>query len=200
LPRRPPSSVFDEAGAVAVVAGGGATGAAALQRGRLIHRLLVSLPAIATSEREAIGSGYLAVFAKDLDEATRTRLLREVLAVMNHPAFAPVFAEASRAEVEIVGRVARARGEAAVAGRVDRLAVTEAQVLIVDYKTDRPAPETLETVPLASITQLAPYRTILRRLYPGRAVEAALLWTERPALMTIPADLLDSAESAVLAG
>ena len=130
----------------------------------------------------------------------RAALLAEVMAVMAEPAFAPVFAEGSRAEVEIVGRVARASGEAAVSGRVDRLAVTPSQVLIVDYKTNRPAPETLADVPPAYVTQLALYRTILSRLYPGRAVTAALLWTDRPALMEIPSPLLDSAESAVLAG
>ena len=102
--------------------------------------------------------------------------------------------------MEIVGRVARASGEAAVSGRVDRLAVTPSQVLIVDYKTNRPAPETLADVPPAYVTQLALYRAILSRLYPGRAVTAALLWTDRPALMEIPSPLLDSAESAVLAG
>ena len=73
-------------------------------------------------------------------------------------------------------------------------------MLIVDYKTNRPAPETLADVPPAYVTQLALYRAILGRLYPGRAVTAALLWTDRPALMEIPSPMLDSAESAVLAG
>ncbi len=199
LPHVTPSTVFD-ADAAPISAGGSGTGDAALVRGRLIHRLLESLPAIAESEREAIGAAYLAAFAKDMDAGTRDALLAEVMAVMVDPAFAPVFAEGSRAEVEIVGRIVRASGEAAVSGRVDRLAVTPTQVLIVDYKTNRPAPETLDTVPPAYVTQLALYRTILRRLYPGRAVAAALLWTDGPVLMAIPPAALDSAESAVLAG
>ena len=73
-------------------------------------------------------------------------------------------------------------------------------MLIVDYKTNRPAPETLDDVPPAYVAQLALYRAILRRLYPGRTVAAALLWTDRPALMEIPPAALDSAESAILAG
>ena len=200
LPHVTPSTIFDADGEAAAFAGGSGSGEAALRRGRLIHRLLESLPAIATSEREAIGVAYLAAFAEDMADEERAALLAEVMAVMAEPAFAPVFAEGSRAEVDIVGRVVRASGEAAVSGRVDRLAVTPSQVLIVDYKTNRPAPETLADVPPAYVTQLALYRAILGRLYPGRAVTAALLWTDRPALMEIPSPLLDLAESAVLAG
>ena len=196
-----PSSVFDaEETAAEPAHGDGSARADALMRGRLVHRLLESLPAIATDRRKAVGAAYLAAFAKDMDEAARAALLEEVMAVMDDPAFAAVFAEGSRAEVEIAGRITRASGEAAVAGRVDRLAVTAERVLIVDYKTDRPAPERLEDVPTAYATQLALYRTILRRLYPGRAVAAALLWTDRPALMEIPSAALDSAESRAFEG
>ena len=205
LPHLTPSTVFEAEEAPESLHGGSGAGAAALVRGRLIHRLLESLPAIAESEREIIGAAYLAAFARDGDgtimpEAERTALLAEVMLVMAEPAFAPAFAAGSRAEVEIVGRLTRASGEAAVSGRVDRLAVTQAQVLIVDYKTNRPAPERLEDVPEAYVTQLALYRAILKRLYPDRTVAAALLWTDRPAFMEIPAAMLDSAELAILAG
>jgi ATP-dependent helicase/nuclease subunit A len=73
-------------------------------------------------------------------------------------------------------------------------------VLIVDYKTNRPAPGSIETVPPDYVAQLALYRTVLRRLYPDRAVAAALLWTDRPALMEIPGTVLAAVESAILGG
>jgi ATP-dependent helicase/nuclease subunit A len=38
---------------------------------------------------------------------------------------------------------------------------------------------------------LAAYRLALREIYPGRLVRAALLWTDGPRLMEIPADVLD---------
>ena len=37
---------------------------------------------------------------------------------------------------------------------------------------------------------MAAYAAVLRALYPHHAVEAALLWTDGPSLMAIPADLL----------
>jgi ATP-dependent helicase/nuclease subunit A len=43
------------------------------------------------------------------------------------------------------------------------------------------------------VAQLALYREVLGKLYPGRPVRAALVWTETPELLEIPAQELDSA-------
>ena len=162
--------------------------AAAMERGRIVHQLLQSLPDIAPERRAEIGARYLAAAASAMAEEERTTLLGEILAILSDPAFAPVFAAGSRAEVEIAGRF----GEAALSGRIDRLAVTADHVLVVDYKTNRPAPENLAQTPRDYIAQLALYRSVLTTLYPGKSVGVAILWTDRPALMTIPLESLDS--------
>ena len=168
----------------------------ALERGRLVHRLLQSLPEMPPERRADAAARYLAGATPGWSEAERVALAAEVLAVEADPAFAAAFAPGSRAEVEIAGRV----GAALVAGRIDRLAVTADRVLIVDYKTNRPAPGKLAEVPRAYVGQLAVYRAILGRLYPGHAVSAALLWTDVPALMEIPEAALILAESEIVAG
>ncbi len=93
----------------------------------------------------------------------------------------------------IVGRRRRA---ARSTGVVDRLVVTPDEVLIADYKTNRPAPrslaETQERYP-GYVTQLALYRAVLAQLYPDRPVRAALMWTDVPDLMEIPPEALDAA-------
>jgi len=66
-------------------------------------------------------------------------------------------------------------------------------VLIVDYKTNRPGPTRLEEVPPAYVTQLALYRALLKPLYPGRIVKAALLFTEAPLLIAVPGAAMDDA-------
>ena len=48
-------------------------------------------------------------------------------------------------------------------------------------------------MPTAYIAQLALYRAVLVRLYPGRPVRAALIWTELPDLMEISPAALDAA-------
>ena len=75
--------------------------------------------------------------ARNGPRRTAIALVDSALAVLDHPDFAPVFAPGSRAEVEIAGRI----GGATLSGRIDRLAVADDRVLIVDYKTNRPAPE-----------------------------------------------------------
>ena len=69
-------------------------------------------------------------------------------------------------------------------------------VLIADYKSNRPAPRNLAEAKARHpgyIRQLALYRAVLSQLYPGRAVRAALLWTDASNLMEVPAADLDAA-------
>jgi ATP-dependent helicase/nuclease subunit A len=82
-----------------------------------------------------------------------------------------------------------------VSGQIDRLAITDDAVLIADYKTNRPAPRTLaEAIDVypAYVRQLALYRAMIGRLYSGRIVRAALIWTDVPDLMELSADVLDA--------
>ncbi len=80
-----------------------------------------------------------------------------------------------------------------VNGRVDRLVVGESEVMIVDFKTDRPPPKAAEKVDSVYLEQMAAYRALLRALYPKKRVRAALLWTDGPRLMELPEALLDGA-------
>jgi ATP-dependent helicase/nuclease subunit A len=76
---------------------------------------------------------------------------------------------------------------------VDRLIASEGVVLVVDYKTDSHVPGRLDDVPPAYIAQLALYRAVLMRIYPGKSVRAALIFTAGPLLMEIPESTLDTA-------
>jgi ATP-dependent helicase/nuclease subunit A len=120
--------------------------------------------------------------------------------VFADPRFAPLFAAGSRAEVPIVGRVARTDGpDILVSGQIDRLVVTERAVLIADYKTNHDPPGSLDAAPQAYVEQLALYRAVLGLIYSDRPVRAALVWTEIPDLMEIPAAMLDQAIARITA-
>ena len=104
-----------------------------------------------------------------------------------------MFAPGSRAEVPIVGRLERPGGPPAlVSGQIDRLVVTPAEILIVDFKTNHAPPAAAADAPEGYVRQLALYRAMLAKLYPQRAIRAALLWTETPDLMEISAAALDA--------
>ena len=157
-------------------------------RGVLIHRLLQSLPELAPELRADAAARYLARPLWNLNEAQQQAIAAEALRVLGDARFAALFGPASRAEVSITGRV----GERAVSGQIDRLVAEDDRVLIVDYKSNRPPPTRVEDVPLAYLRQLAAYRALLEQIYAGKRVDCALLWTDGPLWMEIPAELLDA--------
>lgn len=171
----------------------------ALQRGALVHRLLQSLPDIALDRRHDAAQRYLARNASTWTDAERDALVSQVLALIDDPRFAALFRPASRAEVSIVGRLPRSDGTSVlVSGQIDRLVVTESEVLIVDYKTNHSPPGTLAATPLGYVRQLALYRAVLARLDPARPVRAALLWTETPDLMEVSSSTLNAQLAAII--
>ena len=194
-----PSSAFDED--ISYMAPTGTSPAdrqRALDRGRIVHRLMQSLPDIPPERREDAAASYLAKAATDFSAAEQAEMARQVFAILGEKKFAEVFAPGSRAEVPIVGRIARADADPLlVAGQVDRLTVTDDAVLIADYKTDRVVPRTRDEMK-PYVTQLALYRAVLARIYPGKTVRAALLFTGWPALIELPAAALDGALDAEL--
>ena len=189
-----PSRAYDETAVVhARPPGGREARAKALARGDIVHRLLQSLPDIPRAARDEAARRHLARNGKDHFSAEECeRMLEQVRLVLEDARFAELFSAGSRAEVPIVGRLTHAGGTIAVSGQVDRLAVTADAVLIADYKTNRPAPRRLEEVP-AYVAQLALYRAVLGQLYPGKAIRAALVWTDVPDLMEVSAAALDQA-------
>jgi ATP-dependent helicase/nuclease subunit A len=195
-----PSSAFDEdIGKIAPRAGSAADRQRALARGRIVHRLMQALPDIPPARRTEAGDRYLAGAAKEFSAPERSEILRQVLAILDDPNFAGIFAPGSRAEVPIVGRIRReAADPILVAGQVDRLTIADDAILIADYKTDRMVPRQLEEV-APYVTQLALYRAVLSRIYPGKTVRAALLFTDGPRVMEVPATVMDAALGARLA-
>jgi ATP-dependent helicase/nuclease subunit A len=168
--------------------------ARALQRGTLVHRLLQSLPDLNAARRSDAATRYLARNAADWSDAERAALAKNVLNLIADKRFAEVFAPGSRAEVSIVGRLTRpGRPPALVSGQIDRLVVTPAEVLIVDFKTNHAPPTKAAEAPPAYVRQLALYREVLGKLYPDRPIRAALLWAETPEMMEISAPALDAA-------
>jgi len=160
---------------------------ARFRRGLIIHRLLQSLPELPAGKRAGAARRFLARPGHGLDEAERDALLSETMAVLEAPEHAALFGPGSVAEVPITGVI----GDQVISGQVDRLCVTDAAVTVLDYKTNRPPPLEIEAVAPLYLRQMAAYRAVLRKVYPGRPVRAALLWTDGPRLMILPNGALD---------
>lgn len=165
------------------------------RRGRLIHRLLQTLPDLPPDQWKNAATTWLGKSAGDLDEAVLHVIRDETLAVLHDPAFADVFGPGSLAEVPIAGLTEIGGVWRSVAGQIDRLVVTESHVTVIDYKTNRPPPSDETGVASAYIKQMASYRAALRAIYPDREIRCILLWTDGPRAMTLSAEQLDAGDA-----
>lgn len=159
---------------------------AAAERGRLLHALFERLPDVAPAERTEAADRWLTQSAGVADPEARRVLIDHVEAVLADPAHAALFGPDALAEVPIAAVV---DGQV-IAGTVDRLLVTDELIHVVDFKTGRRAPRPIDELPLSHVRQMAAYAAALGEIFPGRALKVSLLYTARPLLVTLPAELL----------
>jgi ATP-dependent helicase/nuclease subunit A len=167
-------------------------------RGNLTHALLEHLPAVPQHGWTAAADAFLARHGAQLTAMARREIAAETLAILQDEALAALFGPDSRAEVPIAAEFPHPGGAGPalrLTGKIDRLVKTDTSVLILDYKTNRPPPADPQSVADAYLFQLASYRLGVMQIFPAMKVEAAILWTDGPRLMKMPADLLDTYQS-----
>ncbi|MGI4881031.1 MAG: PD-(D/E)XK nuclease family protein, partial [Janthinobacterium lividum] len=156
------------------------------RRGQLLHALFEKLPSVAPDRREATAAAWLSRTAPELTAAARSRLADIALGIIEAPRFAALFGPDALAEAPIVATV----GSLVIAGTVDRLLVGPDRVQLIDFKTGAAVPDDADGVAPYYLRQMAAYVAALQRIFPGRAVDAALLYTHRATLIELPAALL----------
>jgi ATP-dependent helicase/nuclease subunit A len=166
-------------------------GADRFQRGQLIHSLLQHLPALPEAERRPAALRFLERIGNNIPADAAPAVADEVMAILGHPALAPIFGPGSRAEVPLTGVVGDV---VVVGGLIDRLVVLPDRVLIADFKTNRRPPATVEATPVGYLRQMASYRAVLRTIFPDRTVRCALIWTREARVAVLPDALLDPHE------
>lgn len=157
---------------------------AAAARGTLLHRLFERLPDVAPAARRGIAEKV--ALAAGWPAADVGALVDTALRLFDDPQFAPLFGPGSLAEAPVAGTVAGL----SIAGIVDRLLVTDDRVLIVDFKTGLQVPADAASVHPNYLRQMAAYALLLGAAFPGRQVDAALLFTAAPKLIHIPRKML----------
>jgi ATP-dependent helicase/nuclease subunit A len=161
--------------------GDASPGNIALQKGRLVHRMLQVLPELPREERVSAARRYADRAARFWPAAERAALVACVRAILDQPDLQPVFSGHSRAEVSIMGTLRLEGQDFAISGRIDRMAVESDHVTIVDYKTNRIVPAREEDVPLS-------YRA---QLYPKHEFHCLLAYTETGEVIALSPQMLD---------
>ena len=151
------------------------------RRGRVIHKLLQFLPDVKQGDLSSVIKAFLRANASDLPENQHDVILHEVLNLLQNPDFEKVFGDGSKAEVPLMGMV----DGKIISAQIDRLVVRDDEVLIIDFKTNRPAAKTIDDVPVIYKKQLAAYKQLVEKIYPEKSVHCFILWTDTAFLMPL---------------
>ena len=130
---------------------------------------------------------YLRRPIHNLNKKEQNAIAADVMAVMEDPDFKTLFGQGTFSEVPISGTI----NGCIVTGRIDRIAINDRKITIIDYKTNRSPPKKTKDVSPVYIKQMATYRSLLRDIYPKREIVCVLAWTNSICLMTLPNELLD---------
>ena len=140
-------------------------------RGTLTHALLQHLPGLDSATWEGAANRFVRSRGAALSQRVRDSIVAETLALLRRSDFAPLFGPSGQAEVPIVAEIEVPGGKGRklrLTGQIDRLVRLGHEVLIVDYKTNRPPPRRAEDVAEAYTLQLAAYRLAVRQIFPRR--------------------------------
>ncbi|HFB2048450.1 MAG TPA: ATP-dependent helicase/nuclease subunit A [Hyphomicrobiaceae bacterium MAG_BT-2024] len=166
-------------------------------RGRLIHTLLNNLQMYSHEEYHGIAEQYIHMYGKSLGTQTRASIIEEVLNVITDPICSSAFEREAQTDVSIIADLISPFPNdppLKVSGKIDRLVKTSDGILIIDFKSNRYPPETLNKVNPTYLMKLAAYSLAIRNIYPSVSVRAALIWTFRPTVMEVPDHILHNNE------
>jgi ATP-dependent helicase/nuclease subunit A len=159
----------------------------AAERGKLLHQLFERLPAVPPSGRTSRADAWLAQSAGIEDAGFRRSLVEDACRIISDPRFSDIFGADALAEAPIA---AVTPDGSVISGTVDRLLVGEDMVRVMDFKTGRAVPASAQDIPLAHLRQMAAYVAALEVIFPGRTIQAGLLYTSGPTLHPLSRALL----------
>jgi len=154
---------------------------AAARRGSFLHALFERLPGASPDDRKRLAKAWLE--RQGAEEGEAADLADIACGLIADPRFADLFGPSSLAEAPIAATLPDGR---VIAGTVDRLLIDADRVRVIDFKTGTNVPSGPETLPPGHRAQMEAYAAALRVIFPGRTVEAGLLYTHAPQYVALP--------------
>ena len=149
-------------------------------RGSLIHKLLQYLSAETMNNVDVIRN-FIAKNGRDFNQTQQQQILDEVMELLQNKNFSAFFGENAHSEVPIIGEV---EGKI-ISAQIDKMVVLPEKIMIVDFKTNRPAAKDIQHTPEVYIKQLHTYAQLLKKIYPHKSIESYILWTNTASLMRV---------------
>ncbi len=150
-------------------------------RGLAIHKVLELITNFSEHQHEEVAKKILSQKIYNLSNEEISQSWQDIKSVIYHEEFAKIFSSAPLREVPIFGEV----DGKTISARIDCLLVEENEILVVDYKTNRPPPTKVSSIPKSYIKQLEIYEKLLSQIWQDRQIKTAILWTDIPKLVRI---------------
>ena len=149
------------------------------KRGTVIHQLLQYITSVLPANINIVAQAFLKQHLPEFSIEEHNKIIQEISALYH--SFPQIFTVSSMAEVPIIGEL----DGKIISAKIDRLVINDDSVIIVDYKTNRPAATSIEEVPDLYIKQLATYKRLLEKIYPNKNIETYILWTNTCNMMKL---------------
>ncbi|MEP5757969.1 MAG: double-strand break repair helicase AddA [Litoreibacter sp.] len=157
-------------------------------RGTAIHTLLEHLPQLPESQWD----DHAIHLIGDTPIMGQPNVLTVAKQVLKSPHLKHIFSEDTLTEVSISGTVATL-GHVPMRGSIDRLVITDDEVLVVDFKSNAIVPNFASDTPDGILRQMGAYLELLLPLYPNHKISLAILWTTDATLMPLSHDIVRNA-------
>ncbi|MEL6883318.1 MAG: double-strand break repair helicase AddA [Pseudomonadota bacterium] len=155
--------------------------------GTCVHRLLEVLPNTdpgTSAAREAIVRAGSSLPVDLVDQA-----VAQARAVLGTPELSHIFASDTLAEVPFAARL----DDGILRGTIDRLIISQDEIQVFDFKTNRTVPANARECPEGILRQMGAYAAAIEQIYPNRTMTLFILWTHDATLMPIPHDIVREA-------
>ncbi len=148
-------------------------------RGNAIHKLLQTIGSVKKESRPRFIKEFLSKQLPEVTQKVVMKIAEDVEELLNKYGF--LFGDNSRAEMPVVGEL----DDKIVMGQIDRVVFQENKIIIIDYKTNREAAQTINDVPKKYIKQMNLYSQLVEKMFPDKKIEAYILWVASCDLMKI---------------
>ena len=121
-----------------------------------------------------------------LDKEQKDEYITTALKVINFPCLSEIFSENAFVEVPLNGTLKENGIDREVRARVDRLVVSDKEVIITDFKTDKRPPKKFDDIEERYQKQMNLYYKLIKKIYPKHIIRPMLIWTEGPKIIEFP--------------
>jgi ATP-dependent helicase/nuclease subunit A len=160
----------------------------AKMRGIIIHKLLEILVNMPPQHRPQATDNYLKKY--NLTAQTHERYKSEIFNLMDNPDFNILLSSNGLSEVPIMGQIPEL-DNMNVSGQIDRMVITDTQILLADYKTDKDLSKDTP-LPEQYVLQMALYQSACKHIYPNKTIKCFIIATAKPDIIEIDTMMLNT--------